>query len=117
MPMTFQIPESAFAPFYDTPVAFFGTRTGARTVAFTANCMVSHAAAAADGESYAPTRERIYTISVPKSAWKDATPPQIGDWMRIVGEERVVQQSAEYDENEGDYVITASWKPDRRPAW
>jgi hypothetical protein len=31
--LTFHIPESAFAPFYDTPVAFHGERAAARPVA------------------------------------------------------------------------------------
>ena len=93
--MTFQIPESAFAPFYDTPVAFHGERApriepasrqpsaggyGARPVDLTVKCCVWEGGF--DDpllEQNADTDVRVVGLSFPISGWLETTPPQVGE--------------------------------------
>ena len=59
MPSIFQSPESAFEPFYDTPVAFHGERAGGRPVALTVDAMVTEGDANASLlDAPAPSKEQ-----------------------------------------------------------
>ena len=93
--MPFTVPESAFALFYDTPVAFHGRRApriepasrqpsaggyGARPVDLTVDAMVTEGDANASlMDAAAPTREQTWTICVRFCDWKDLEPPQVED--------------------------------------
>lgn len=111
--------RKGFSRFYDTPVAFYGTRPNARPIAFTVQCMVVEDAAAAYGEAVAPTLGRMFNVSFPRSAWLDATPPQIGEWMKVVwcGSEMWLKVGNVGHMPDGDYSLSAEWKPGRRPSW
>ena len=102
--MPIVIPEQALAPFYDTEVAFFGTRPGPRPIAVVVKCCVFE-----DGFAPPPidtdvdTSVRTYSLSFPISAWTDETPPQKG--------ERVSMNGADYFVDAvqtviGDYNVT-----------
>lgn len=121
MPSIFQIPAAAFAPFYDTPVAFHGTRPNARPLALTVQCMVVEDSAAAYGEAVAPTLARSFNVSFPRSAWLDATPPQIGEWMcfRWAGENLMAKVEQVGRMPDGDFSLSAIWSPERNggPSW
>ena len=121
MPMTFQIPESAFAPFYDTPVAFHGERAGARPVDLTVMCMITEDTVSLPGEAIAPTRERTFNLSFPRSNWREGTAPQIGEWLRWrwTGEELWARVDSVSHMPDGDFILVATWKPDRKggPSW
>ena len=119
MPSIFQIPEAAFECFYDTPVAFHGTRPNARPVDITVDCCIIEESPGLSGEATAPTNARAFAISFPRSAWRDATPPQIGEWARFMwrGVEMWVKADAVTYMPDGDYSLTATWKPERRPSW
>ncbi len=78
--LTFHIPESAFAPFYDTPVAFHGERAVARPVDLTVECCVFEGGFADPLlEQNSDTDVRVLGLSFPISKWRDETPPQVGD--------------------------------------
>jgi hypothetical protein len=81
--MTFNIPESAFAPFYQTPVAFYGERAGARNVALTLKCAVTEDSALTVTDSAAPVRCRAFNVSMPRTSWPYASDPEIGEWLKI----------------------------------
>ena len=121
MPMTFQIPESAFAPFYDTPVAFHGERAGAHPVDLTVKCTIIEDSSTAPGDAVAPTRERTFDIAFPRSHWREATPPQIGEWVhfRWAGEEIMAKVAQVGRMPDGDFSLSAIWSPERKggPSW
>lgn len=110
---------AAFECFYDTPVAFHGTRPNARPLALTVQCMVVEDSAAPFGEAVAPTLARSFNVFFPRSAWRDATPPQIGEWMKVVwcGSEMWLKVGNVGYMPDGDYSLSAEWKPERRPSW
>lgn len=76
-------PARAFAPFYSTPVAFYGERPDARKIALTVRCMVTEDVPLADPDATAPTTERVFSIVFAASAWRNPSPPQIGEWVRF----------------------------------
>ena len=81
----FDIP-AAFAPFYDTPVAFHGTRPNARPLALTVKCCVFEGGF--DDpllEISADTTRRMVGLSFPRAAWCDVTPPQKGETVSFDG--------------------------------
>lgn len=121
MPLTFQIPDTAFAPFYDTPVAFHGERAGGRPVALTVKCMVTEDSAAALGDAVAPTRERVFDIAFPRNNWRESTPPQIGEWVcfRWAGEKLMAKVEQVGRMPDGDFTLTATWSPEQKggPSW
>lgn len=85
MPLPFYVPVSAFRPFYDTPVAFHGTRTGARPIALTVRAMVTEGDANASLlDAPAPSGEQTYTICVRFCDWTDVEPPQAEDEVRFM---------------------------------
>lgn len=69
----------AFAPFYDTPVAFRGIRPGTRPVAFVVNCCIIEDSPDIQADGAAPSRCRVFNISFPFAAWTDETPPHISE--------------------------------------
>jgi len=82
MPMTFHIPESAFAPFYDTPVAFAAERPDGTHRGTLAACIFDEGYAEVfDESSGTSSRIRQITLEVRGFDWNAAlsTPPQIGD--------------------------------------
>lgn len=119
MPMTFQIPESAFAPFYDTPVAFHGERAAARPVDLTVDVMITEDVPELASDAIAPTAARVFDILSPASSWRDDTPPQIGEWVRyeIPGETLWLKVDTVKRMPDGDFSLTATWKPGRKPSW
>ena len=112
---------AALAPLYDTPVAFHGERKDARPVDLTATCMVTEDVATIPGDAIAPTLERVFNIALPKMSWRDATPPQIGEWLRFRwrGIELWAKVRDVSHMPDGDYALVASWEPKRNggPAW
>ena len=85
MPLSFHIPDEAFAPFYDTPVAFHGERAGGRPVALTVDAMVTEGDANASLlDASAPSKEQTYTICVRICDWTDVEPPQTEDEVRFM---------------------------------
>ena len=104
MALPFQFPASAFAPFYDTPVAFRGIRPGTRPVAFVANCCIfkdSDIDAALDED--VDTAVNQHTVLLPKSDWPDETPPQRGDVLTFYAADHFVYKA---DEENGDWKLT-----------
>lgn len=93
MPMSFHIPESASAPFYDTPVAFHGERAGARPVDLTGKCCVWEGGF--DDpllEQNADTDVRVLGLSFPIPQWRDETPPQVGERVTFEGKPFLVKK-------------------------
>lgn len=95
----------AFAPFYDTPVAFYGTRTAARKVAVTVECCVF------EGGFDTPlvdddveTTRRVVGFAFPRLSWRDETPPQIGERIEFDG---AVFAASTVERVLGDYHVTA----------
>ena len=121
MPLTFQIPDTAFAPFYDTTVAFHGERAGARPVDLTVMCCVAEDSAAVLGDAVAPTRERAFDIAFPRGNWRELTPPQIGEWVcfRWAGEEIRAKVAQVGRMPDGDFTLSAVWNPKESggPTW
>lgn len=116
---TFHIPESAFAPFYDTPVAFHGERAAARPVDLTVGVMITEDVPELASDAIAPTATRVFDILFPASSWRDDTPPQIGEWVRyeIPGETLWLKVDTVKRMPDGDFSLTATWKPGRKPSW
>lgn len=113
-------PESAFAPFYDTSVAFHGERPGVRPVNLTVDCNVIEDVADVPGEAVAPTLERRFIIGFRRDDWKEATPPQIGEWMGFewAGERIWTRADNVAHMPDGEWVIYATSKPAvRGPTW
>ena len=126
---------AAFEPFNDTTVAFHGTRPGARPVAFTVKACVFEGEFSPDAAATAPSNARLFAITFPFTAWRDATPPQIGEWVAIPAGRvsscaesggRVSSRaetiwckvdSAVPNSTFGDWEITATHEPERRPSW
>ena len=114
--------DRAFAPFYDTPVAFHGERADARPLDLTVMCMVTEdSPVPMPGEAVAPTRERTFDVAFPRDSWCDATPPHVGEWVcfKWAGEEiraKVAQVSRLPD---GDFTLSAIWNPKESggPTW
>ena len=75
----FDISPAAFAPFYDTPVAFHGTRPNARPLAFAVQCMVQEDSPDFTIDDAAPSFSRIFNLTFPATSWLDVTPPHLGD--------------------------------------
>lgn len=102
--MPFGIPSLAFAAFYDSPVAFHGTRAGARHVDVTVDCCAFEGGfddPLLDQDS--DTDVRVVGLSFPISGWLDQTPPQVG--------ERVTFENTPYSVKKvervvGDYHVT-----------
>lgn len=108
MASPFQFPASAFAVFYDTPVAFRGIRPGDRPVAFVANCCVIEDSPdiQADGAALdedVDTAVNQHTVLIPKSDWPDETPPQRGDVLTFYSADHYVYKA---DEENGDWKLT-----------
>ena len=120
MPMTFQIPAAAFAPFYDTPVAFHGERavspspTGeprsglnagcARPLDLTVMCCVFEGGfedPLLDANS--DTDRRVVGLSFPISSWRDETPPQGGERVEFEGKPFSVKK---VERSLDDYHVT-----------
>ena len=77
--MTYKLPASAFAPFYDVLVNYTGTRPG-RTVSFAVNSYaVEGDANATFADAPAPTGEQTWTFCIRFADWIDETPPQRED--------------------------------------
>lgn len=75
----FDIP-AAFEPFYDTPVAFHGTRPSARPIALTVPCCVFEGGF--DDpilDTSVDTSRRVVGLSFTRASWREATPPQVGE--------------------------------------
>lgn len=121
MNMQREFDSMKFDSFYDTPVAFFGDRPGARKIALTVKCSVTEDVVTIPGEAIAPTLDRTFDIVFPRSCWPEATPPQIGEWLcfQFAGEELNTRADAVSHMPDGDFVIVATWKHDRKggPAW
>ncbi len=132
--MPFTIPESAFAHFYDTPLAFHGTRApriepasrqpsaggyGARPVDLTVEAMVAEDVVDVPSDAIAPSQMRVFDVQFPASSWKDETPPQIGEWVKyqIPGETLWCKVESVKRLPDGDFAIVATWKPERKPTW
>ena len=81
--MPFRIPEQAFAPFYQTPVAFYGDRIDARKIALTLKCWVVEDSALSVTDSTAPIHARAFNVAFPRASWPYAEAPQVGEWMKI----------------------------------
>lgn len=81
--MAFTIPEAAFAPFYQTPVAFYGERAGARKLGLPVKCSVVEDSPLNVTDSAAPVRARTFDVAFPRASWPFPTPPEIGEWMQI----------------------------------
>ncbi len=104
MPMTFQIPESAFAPFYDTPVAFHGERAGVRPLDLTVMCCVFEGGFSDPLlDESADSDVRIVGLSFPISGWRDQTPPQGGERVEFEGKPFTVKK---VERVIGDYHVT-----------
>lgn len=73
----------AALPQYVAAVAFYGERADARKVAQTVRCVVVEDGALAVADTAAPVHTRAFTVRLPRSAWPDAKPPEIGEWMQI----------------------------------
>lgn len=121
MPMTFNIPESAFAPFYQTPVAFHGEREGQRPVDLTVMCMVTEDSVSPLGEAVAPTRERAFDVAFPRGSWRELTPPQIGEWVCFKFSDDFIWAKVSQVGRmpDGDFALSAIWSPERKggPSW
>lgn len=117
--MRFGIPERALRRFYDTALAFYGKRQGVRPVAMSVMCSVVEGSYAADPDAPAPTTCRAFDITFRRAAWKDPTPPQIGEWIlyRCAAEDMWLKADSVAYMPDGDYCISASWEPKRRPSW
>ena len=77
--MAFELPESAFAPFYDALVKYTGSRPG-RTVAVALNAYAAEGDANATfADAPAPTGEQTWTFCIRFCDWLDADPPQRED--------------------------------------
>lgn len=81
--MDFNPPASAFAPFYTTPVAFYGERADSRKVALTLKCFVVEDSPLTIADSAAPVRARAFDVAFPRKGWPYPTAPEIGEWMKI----------------------------------
>ena len=82
MGAAFQIPEFAFAPFYDTPVAFAATRGDGTHRGTVAVCILDEGwAEVVDEVNGTSSRIRQLSFEVPVTEWNAAlsTPPQAGD--------------------------------------
>lgn len=66
-----------------TPVAFYGERKDGRKIALTIECLIVEDSALTVADTAAPVHTRAFTVRLPRSAWPDAKPPEIGEWMDI----------------------------------
>lgn len=109
----------AFAPFYQTPIAFHGKRQGGRPVAIPVKCSIIEGTYEPAADAVAPTAGRAFDITFPRAAWRDETPPQIGEWILYWEGHREMWLKADNIGYmpDGDYCISASWEPKRRPPW
>lgn len=119
MPSIFQIPEAAFAPFYDTPVAFHGTRPNARPIALTVQCMVVEDSPELLTDAAAPTMSRVFNIVFPARSWLDVTPPHIEE--RVVfdwgGTEIAAKVCKVSHLPDGDFALVAEWNQKGASKW
>ena len=81
--MQFHLPASAFAPFYQTPVAFYGERAGARKLGLPVKCMVIEDSPVTVVDSAAPVRVRAFDIALPRESWPFVDLPNVGEWLHI----------------------------------
>ena len=107
----------AFAPMADTMLAFHGKRQGDRPVAMSVKCMIIEGVCDAASDANSPTAGRAFDITFPAAEWRDETPPQIGEWILYQerGREMWLKADAISYMPDGDVVISASWRPERRP--
>lgn len=117
--LTFRIPESAFAPLYDTPVAFHGTRPNARPLALTVSCMVVEDSPDLSMDAAAPTMSRVFNITFPAKAWLDVTPPHIEERVAFnwhgTAVEAVVRNVSHLPD--GDFTLAAEWNQKGASKW
>lgn len=78
---------AAFAPFYDTEAAFYGTRPGPRPVAATVKCCVFEGGFADPVLDDLNTSSTVRTVglSFPVVSWPDETTPQSGERVVLSG--------------------------------
>lgn len=114
--MLFKPPAKAFAPFYDTPVAFHGALPGSRELRTSVLCMVVEDTPAQLTDAIAPTLERSFVVTFPAGEWYEATPPQIGEWLGFVwsGKQTWAKVETVGHLPGGEYALTATWSPDRK---
>jgi hypothetical protein len=111
----------ASLPQFVVPVAFYGERKDDRKVALTAKCVVVEGSPLVMQDGSAPTRDRTFGVTLQRWEWADATPPQIGEWLRF--EWRGVWMWARVESvshmTTGDLTLSAIWNPERDggPAW
>lgn len=69
----------AFAPFFDDSVVVEGRRSS-KTVRTTCRaCILDGGFADGDPEAVSATAERVYSIRILRSDWRETEPPRIGD--------------------------------------
>lgn len=102
-------PERAFAPFYQTPVGFFGERPGSRKVALAVKCMVVEDSPLAVTDAAATVRARAFAIALPRAAWPYVEPPNVGEWLQVEwgGESLWTKASTVSHLPNGDIAISA----------
>ena len=96
--------DRAFAPFYDTPVAFHGERADARPLDLTVMCCVFEGGfedPLLDANS--DTDRRVVGLSFPISSWRDETPPQGGERVEFEGKPFTVKK---VERSLDDYHVT-----------
>lgn len=72
--------DKAFAPFFDTPIAVEGQRTGGRRIAGNFNaCVFDNGFADPFADADADSVIHTFSISIMAGDWLENRPPQVGD--------------------------------------
>ncbi len=94
----------AHAPFYDTAVAFLGTRTVGRVNVTVDCCIFEDGFDTPFADENTDSTRHVVGIAFPLLSWRYPTPPQIGETVRFGAKDYRVSK---VEESLGDYHLTA----------